>query len=172
MANLSEELEKEFPFARRKEECKTPYALFGVECGPGWGVLLRDTFQKITVRCVEEGNTPEQIPIEIIQIKGKFGSLRIYHSFNGMNCGIHAIDGPDGHGVRFYPTAPQEDAKRQKLLSDIERYIEAAESESTKCCEECGRTGTLRTDLPWIKMLCDSHYAEARERQLFKRKPQ
>jgi hypothetical protein len=43
--------------------------------------------------------------------------------------------------------------------------IDAAEAESFKTCEECGSTGKLRTDMGWLRTLCDTchnHYDEIR----------
>lgn len=64
---------------RRKQQMsklKTPYELFGVECGKGWESLYQPILDK-----VEEINKKDpDNPIEILQIKEKFGQLMIYLS--------------------------------------------------------------------------------------------
>lgn len=58
---------------------KHPYELFGVECGKGWHDLLKPIF-----KYVEDynKNKPQDKHIEFLQIKEKFGGLRIYTNFS------------------------------------------------------------------------------------------
>lgn len=57
---------------------KHPYELFGVECGKGWYDLLKPIF-----KYVENYNKdkPQEEHIEFLQIKEKFGGLRVYTDF-------------------------------------------------------------------------------------------
>jgi len=64
---------------------------------------------------------------EFIQIKEKFGTLRVYHEGS-------------------YP---------QELVQHVRDIISRAEAESRVTCEECGRPGKTRNDR-WIKTLCDN----------------
>ena len=50
------------------------------------------------------------------------------------------------------------------LTPEEEAVIDAAEKESCITCEDCGGLGTLRSDLPWVLTLCDSHYKDALEK--------
>ena len=43
-----------------------------------------------------------------------------------------------------------------RRTEDVRRRIEAAEGESIRTCEVCGKPGKLRED-GWIKTLCDEH---------------
>ena len=52
---------------------RTPYELFGIECGKGW----RSLYQPILNR-VNEINESVEDHIEITQVKEKFGRLEIY----------------------------------------------------------------------------------------------
>ena len=52
---------------------KTPYELFGIECGKGWKSL----YQPILDR-VNEINESSKGHIEVTQVKEKFGRLEIY----------------------------------------------------------------------------------------------
>ena len=57
----------------------TPIELFGVECGKGWYKLIEPI-----INYIEEYNQDkkEEDKIKIIQIKEKYGGLRIYTSFD------------------------------------------------------------------------------------------
>ena len=52
---------------------RTPYELFGIECGKGW----RSLYQPILDR-IEEINESSDDRIEVTQVKEKFGRLEIY----------------------------------------------------------------------------------------------
>lgn len=53
---------------------KTPYELFGIECGKGWKSLYQPILDK-----VEEINRKEpDNPIQVLQVKEKFGQLMVY----------------------------------------------------------------------------------------------
>lgn len=54
-------------------------------------------------------------------------------------------------GLRFYVDNCNEDG--HKLISEYE-------TKSYHVCEECGKKGVLREDLPWIRTLCLKHYKE------------
>ena len=60
-------------------EIKTCYQLFGVECGEGWYSLI-----KPIIDYIEEYNKDksDDDKIVIMQIKEKFGGLRIYTNFH------------------------------------------------------------------------------------------
>lgn len=82
--------------------------------GPGWWDLIRP----IAIRIEEIGG-------KVVQIKEKFGSLRLY-------CGV-----------------PKE------FFEEIDMMVAKAEQLSEKTCENCGKPGTLRTNRYWIKTNCD-----------------
>ena len=52
-----------------------PYELFGIECGKGWKSLYQPILDK-----VEEINKDNPDPIQILQVKEKYGRLDIYLS--------------------------------------------------------------------------------------------
>lgn len=56
----------------------TPYEEFGIECGEGWKSLYQPIIDWISQYNDSHKNDPDFDKIEIIQIKEKFGSLRIY----------------------------------------------------------------------------------------------
>ena len=61
-----------------ENKCYTPIELFGVECGNGWKDLLTPI-----IDYVNEYNKDkkEEEKIEFIQIKEKYGGLRVYTNF-------------------------------------------------------------------------------------------
>lgn len=69
--------------------------------------------------------------LHIGQIKEKFGGLRAYISSELDNA---------------------------LLQENFHKLIAEAEEKSFHICEECGKTGETRHDLPWISTLCDVHY--------------
>ena len=58
---------------------KTPYELFDVECGNGWGELLKPIFDYIENYNKDKDDKNK---IEVCQVKQKFGTLRFYTSFS------------------------------------------------------------------------------------------
>lgn len=60
-----------------KQKPQEPYELFGIECGKGWNKLIIPILDYIDLY-----NSGHDYKIEILQIKEKFGGLRIYTSFS------------------------------------------------------------------------------------------
>lgn len=60
-----------------KQKPQEPYELFGIECGKGWNKLIVPILDYIDLY-----NSGHDDKIEILQIKEKFGGLRIYTSFS------------------------------------------------------------------------------------------
>lgn len=69
--------EKELKEHPERFKPQWPYELFGVECGEGWKHL----YEPITEYIENYNKTHEDEPIEIHQIKEKFGGLRYYTNF-------------------------------------------------------------------------------------------
>lgn len=108
---------------------------------PGWYDLLTHTFDKILYLCglfnIDE--------INIGQIKEKFGTLRIYVTYNPVH----------------------ENAELYKLQLEILHDIEnAAEKRSAMICQNSGKYGTIRDVCGWYATLSDEEY----EKELKKRK--
>lgn len=66
--------------------------------------------------------------IEVTDVKEKFGGLRFYY---------------DNY------------SKSDEFISGM---VDFAEIMSEVTCEVCGRPGILRTDLSWLKTLCNEHH--------------
>ena len=61
-----------------ERKLKTPFELFGVECGKGWYPLIKPIFDYI-----EEYNKDKEgeDKMEVLQCKEKFAGLRVYMNF-------------------------------------------------------------------------------------------
>ncbi len=73
-----------------------------------------------------------------MQIKEKFGILQFYHVFTDYT-------------------------KNKESHKKIDLAIDEAENKSSTICEICGRQGSLRAELPWMKTLCDEHYIDRKK---------
>lgn len=103
----------------------------GTGVGAGWWTLLDEAFTKIDAVLDENPSAK----LHIVQIKEKFGGLRVYCSF----------DGP-------------EDVNQL-----IDTIIQGAETQAGTTCEVCGEPGEGRYG-GWIKVLCDKHAQEREKR--------
>lgn len=65
---------------KNNETLKWPYELFGVECGKGWYKLLDPIFEYVE-KYNNEVAKGEEEKITFLQIKEKFGGLRVYTNF-------------------------------------------------------------------------------------------
>jgi hypothetical protein len=73
---LSERLLTRFPWARPDEsDTKSPWTLFGFECGDGWFRLICDMLDEMEAAHKKNGL---EVKVTVGQIKEKFGILRVY----------------------------------------------------------------------------------------------
>jgi hypothetical protein len=154
-------LQEGFSFMKRdmtindRNQIHNIYQAWGCECAGGWYQLLYDLCQAITDRYAQDG-----IPVDIVlkQIKEKFASLRFYYSFEDTPCALQAIDFLGGSSLRFEPYNENDDDIKKKLRHDISQIVRAFEDKSKTICENCGKEGTIRMDMPWKRTLCDECY--------------
>ena len=116
--------------AALEQELRTAFPFMNkcCECGDGWFQLLYDLCQEITNR-YEKDN--KEVDIEVGQVKEKFGTLRFYYYHKDI------------------------DTDSEELRKDIEQIVRKYEKNSKFVCEMCGKEGAIRTDIPWIKTLCN-----------------
>ncbi len=101
---------------------KTNYERYGIQCHAGWHSLYEPLIKEI-----------ESIGGEVLQVKEKFGALRVYYKLP--------------HGT------PEEVKQRLfQLKSD-------AEDLSVHMCEVCGKPGSL-IRASWFKTRCKRHENE------------
>ena len=153
-------IENEFSFMKRRNVYEVQkrngrisdlYGAFGCEFGDGWFIVIEGLCKDITRAYEEEEKEIDIIPL---QIKQKFGALRFYYKFVYDNPGICALDfiGPDAlMTARF---TPNETELRRKIADIVRKW----EEKSVTICEDCGKDGYIRKDMPWVATLCDNCY--------------
>lgn len=131
---LEQKLGKQFSFMRIKKSFQEQigtgfiddlYSAFGCECGDGWYEILYQMCVRIQKAYADVGITPD---IVMLQIKEKYGTLRVYWSAENGD---------------------------QRLHKTLDSIIQEAEKASASVCEICGKPGELRCDRSWIQTLCD-----------------
>ena len=116
---------------------------YGIDTGNGWYGLLEATCSQLT--------QVESVEIQFVQVKEKFGTLRLYTKI-----------------------IPKEDQKPEKVQRDAawaQGVISAAEAFSSKICEVCGSAGVLRPG-GWYRVLCDTCLADSGKKQVESSKDQ
>ena len=96
---------------------------FTYDVGKGWGGILTNAFKQIAETFDKAGVDFSEF--SVLQIKEKFGELRIYTG---------ALDAA--------------------VADQVYKIIDDAETESGRTCEWCGKPGKARGG-GWIKTLCD-----------------
>ena len=103
--------------------------IYGIGCNDGWYDLVYNMCENI-----QKISDSKKIDCSIIQIKQKFGILRVY---TNTNTNTNTND------------------------NEIENIIRKFESLSKNICEICGNSGMLSfSKLKWCKTLCDVHVEE------------
>lgn len=109
--------------------------------GPGWRPLLTELHEEL----VSSG-----YDYEVLQVKEKWGRLRVYISVDGEAHPFFDLMIP-GYGS-VTGIADKESGENWNSAMVI---VHSYEHRSATICEECGEPGELRTDRPWIRTLCE-----------------
>ena len=96
--------------------------------GDGWACLIDRFYTEIA---------KSDVSVCVLQVKEKFGGLRIYWEAEGKD-----ID------------------YSKKKLRDIRDFIDKLSEESRNICESCGRGGKIHMHKSWLKVSCDDCYRE------------
>lgn len=95
--------------------------------GDGWRDLLDRALARIAAAVVRE---PAESEIRIVEIKEKFGALRLYFNSRKLSA---------------------------KALAKVREAIDLAEARSACTCEECGAQGRLHDRGGWLLTRCADH---------------
>jgi hypothetical protein len=95
--------------------------------GPGWHPILDELDHQFVM--ITGMDTSEHMKVKVLQIKEKFGQLRIYCDFRAFDEG------------------------KRKLLA---KAVADAEDKSATICEVCGQPGTQAGK--WVKTFCAEHH--------------
>ena len=148
---LEEKIENEFPFMRRDcIEGSNLYKEFGLAISDGWFSIIWGMCEEIKETYAQERKEVDFVPV---QIKEKFGALRVYYDVNGEKKAIHAFDFLGTGFIRIK-------SGNSEFYGKISDIVSKWENRSAATCEECGKEGVLRKDLRWLKTLCDDCYSK------------
>jgi len=120
---LFKEYSEIFP-SGRDVDMRENLMCFGFSHGDGWYTLLDELFTDISILLKSGGQ------IDIIQVKEKFGALRIY---------FNLIKGTE------------------IIRESIYELIRKTERKSTYICEVCGKDGKCVNRNGWISTVCKEH---------------
>lgn len=96
---------------------------FTIDCMGGWQKILKDMLEKLR---------QTNCPISIVQIKEKFGTLRVYGGLKEEQAAMQTLNKSD----------------------EIQEIIDAACRKSHTTCERCGKKGKLRNNNGWYETIC------------------
>jgi hypothetical protein len=158
---FEEQLFEDFPFMRgadsykgqeKSGEMRELYGAF--DFGMGWYDVLREMCNAVTVAYERAG-----LPVDIVvyQAKEKFGKLKLRFYYQDYDPGTHSIDSLDGCGLRAGPGSSE-------LHQEVAKIVEKWEAKSMTVCEICGSAGEMRTDLRWVKTLCERCYSPRKQK--------
>jgi hypothetical protein len=100
---------------------------FGV--GRGWSKLLENLL--IVFQAAHERG----LDVEILQVKEKFGALRVYYHVKNLS---------------------KLDPEQKELADRLRELVSDAAAQSKLICDVCGASGQLR-DKDWTVTRCDDH---------------
>lgn len=110
-------------------------------------IVLKKEFQTNKKVCAEVLTSPT---IKFAQVKSKFATLRAY-----LNTEFSPYE--DKFDEQDY------NKKEEYWRGQISGIVAFAELLSSQTCEVTGKPGKLRTDIGWIKTLCDEEYDKIKQ---------
>lgn len=116
-------------FAYDERFRKVEYGVSAV--GSGWSALVRRAYAAVA-HAVER--SPLGARVLIIQVKEKYGELRVYYD----------------------ETNQLSESARDELADAIEQL----QVESQRTCESCGDSGEILSVHGWLRAECDKHYID------------
>ena len=119
-----------------QHQFRSPH-FWGLECGPGWEKILIDLQDELDHIIRVNRLTHHNCELKFVQIKEKFGTLRIYYDLIG-DWTDHCYD-------------------------MIDQAVSDAEKLSRTTCETCGDEGKNRSINGWLKTECEYHYKQRME---------
>ena len=131
------ERRKQAEYERIRERFPT-LVTHGFECWIGWFPIIERFFAEVS----DTLDGAPGVRFDLIQIKEKFGGLRIYYQVTSPPAGRH-LD------TREFRAA---DAPWQ-----IDRAYERASKKALHTCDVCGRPGVLRNHKGVFATRCDEH---------------
>jgi hypothetical protein len=119
---------------------------FGITAGAGWNALLTELFDRID-RLLDDRHVAQ---FRIVQIKEKFGGLRVYYQVGDDAHAVLDVVSADGVSSTRVLSPSEEGFPR----AAIDRCIAEAAALAIETCERCGNPGELREG-GWMRVLCE-----------------
>lgn len=121
-----------------------------LEYGPGWDRIIHDLLQQMDGLLHDEFVSA----FRIVQIKEKFGTLRLYYRVHGQGPVHVDVQDADDEGLSMHLVVGGV-TDRSFPGEEIDRLIEDATTLTAQTCESCGRAGILRRHGSLLTTLCD-----------------
>jgi hypothetical protein len=139
--------EYEFRIARLKSRYPYLFACehLGHDFAPGWLGILEKLCAQID-GALSESEKPK---VHVVQIKEKFGGLRVYLNVAPLRVDIF------GGGGRIVSGEVWANAGHN-VFSRLSPFVKAAEKQSCETCIFCSAPGSIRGD-DWLLAVCDKH---------------
>jgi len=93
----------------------------------------------------------EAATFEIVQIKEKFGGLRVYWELDGQQTMV--IDAISAHSVQHMENSP---ARPTALFGRVRERVRQAAQQAATTCQKCGSEGATATRSGWVVTLCEA----------------
>jgi hypothetical protein len=119
----------------------------------GWDGVIRDLLRKID-RLLDDD---QAAAFRVMQIKQKFGTLRLYYEVDGLS--QMRLDVQDGQGLPVHLTGGKS-AGLSFPHAQTDELISKAEKLTTKICEGCGVPSGLRRHGALYTTRCDACLTE------------
>jgi hypothetical protein len=118
---------------------------------PGWSSLIDRMLADID-GMLDDGCARR---FQVLQIKEKFGGLRVYWRLGRRQSAVIDAVTPDGL-LKVKLTARAASAVDQSVVEQIDARIQQAEDEASGTCQRCGRGDARRRSRGWLVTLCDT----------------
>lgn len=119
-----------------KEKYPSVFEKVSLDIGPGWVPLIEEALDHLDgISYSIDGEMQTYLKgLVAKQVKEKFGGLRFYYELGDTAVSSH-------------------------VAGYVSGVIGYTEDRATATCEQCGQCGQIRSDLHWIRALCDEHYS-------------
>jgi hypothetical protein len=146
---LLERLAAAYPYMFRRMNGREDFFRFNPAIGAGWF----DIFERLCAAINEALTAAQKKRFRIVQVKEKFGGLRVYWRI-GSRARLWADIQVPGEGV--ITLKPK--AKKSSVAARIDQLITHATAEAANTCEACGRRpAKLHLVDGWFTTMCDEH---------------
>jgi len=145
------DIAQEFAYMFKRTRGGEDFFRYNPSIGEGWTPI----FKRLCAQIDEVLPTDAKRRFRLVQVKQKFGGLRVYFRFVGKKTRLWVVvQFPQGLVGTFKPQAAG-DLERQ-----VQDLIDVAAGEAANTCETCGRQpAEIDGTGGWLVTLCEEHRA-------------